>query len=90
MLENLKTLIFCLIEAGNSAGAGAGVVCSLGFQNQWVHIVLEASKSAVAKGDVQRSADLCTRCTRANPFPEGQNYYNSNIFPKNGKEPYFF
>ena len=35
--------------------AGAGAVYSLGFQNQRVHIVLEASKSAGAKGDVSKS-----------------------------------
>ena len=34
--------------------AGAGAVCSLGFHNQRVHIVLEASKSAGAKGDVPK------------------------------------
>ena len=34
--------------------AGAGAVYSLGFQNQRVHIVLEASKSAGAKGDVPK------------------------------------
>ena len=51
---------------------GAGAVYSLGFQNQRVHIVLEASKSAgwrVQKVMSQRAAGLCTRCTRANAFP---------------------
>ena len=50
--------------------AGAGAVYSLGFQYQRVHIVLEASKSAGAKGDVSKSLGLCTRCTRANTFPD--------------------
>jgi hypothetical protein len=34
----------------------------LWFSKQWVHIVLEASKS-------QRSAGSCTRCTHSNAFP---------------------
>ena len=38
----------------------------LWVSKQRVHIVLEASKSAVMS---QRSAGSCTRCTRANAFP---------------------
>ena len=38
----------------------------LWFSKQRVHIVLEASKSAGAKGDVPK---ICTRCTRSNAFP---------------------
>ena len=36
----------------------------------WVHIVLEASKSAGAKGDIPKITGLCTHSTRANAFPE--------------------
>ena len=47
----------------------AGAVCSIkessGPQNQWVHIVLKASKSAGAKGDVPKI------CTSAKAFPVG-------------------
>ena len=32
--------------------SGAEAVCSMGFQNQRMHILLEASKSAGAKGGV--------------------------------------
>ena len=39
-------------------------------QNQRVQIVLEASKSAGAKGGVLKIAGLCNRCTRAKAFPD--------------------
>ena len=41
----------------------------LWVSKQWVHIVLEASKSEVQKVMSQKSAGSCTRCTRSNAFP---------------------
>ena len=53
-----------------SAGAVCSIEKSYGPQNLLVPIVvLRASKSAGAKGDVLRSAGLCTHCTHANAFP---------------------
>ena len=42
--------------------AGAGAVYSLGFQNQRVHIVLEALKSVGEKGDVSKSSGFLHPC----------------------------
>ena len=53
-----------------SARAVRSIKESSGSQNQRVHIVLKASKSSGAKGDVPKiSGCACTRCTRANAFP---------------------
>ena len=42
----------------------------LWVSKQWVYIVLEASKSAGAKGDVPKIYQgSCTRSPRANAFP---------------------
>ena len=48
-----------------SAGAFCSIEESSGPQNQWVPIVLRASKSASAKGDVLKSKDLQVRAPNA-------------------------
>ena len=54
----------------------AGAVCSIkeisGPQNQRVHTVLKASKTAGASGGVPKICGCvhCTRCNRANVFPD--------------------
>ena len=62
-----------------SAGAVCCIKESSGPQNQRVHIVLKALKSAGAKGDVPK---ICTRCTRANAFPALE-YTNVILKPPN-------
>ena len=74
-LENSVTFNFpsdyraCVRNLELRAGAVCSIKESSGTQNQRVHIVLKASKSAGAKGDVPKICGSCTRCTRSNAFP---------------------
>ena len=71
-LRILMTFIY--IYTGNVLGIWIwGCRCILqssGYQNQRVHIVLEASNQRVQKVMSQRSACSCTPCTSANAFPD--------------------